>query len=79
MMDAMSDAQSQTPETPDHDTQPIEDRVNNRSQKPTSQAFKEFMGSNWAPAETPLVMPDVAAFNCAVEMVGHCASTSAAA
>jgi Xaa-Pro aminopeptidase len=61
MMDAMSDAQSQTPETPDHDTQPIEDRVNNRSQKPTSQAFKEFMGSNWAPAETPLVMPDASA------------------
>jgi Xaa-Pro aminopeptidase len=61
MMDAMSDAQSQTPETPDHDTQPIEDRVNNRSQKPTSQAFKEFMGSNWAPAETPLVVPDTSA------------------
>lgn len=61
MMDAMSDAQSQTPETPDHDPQPLEDRVNNRSQKPTSQAFKEFMGSNWAPASTPLVMPDSSA------------------
>ncbi|MEV4901734.1 aminopeptidase P family protein [Citricoccus sp. NPDC055426] len=54
----MSDAQPQTPETPDHDAQPVEDRVNNRSQKPTSDAFKQFMGSNWAPAEAPLVMPD---------------------
>lgn len=58
MMDVMSDAQSQTPETPDHDAQPVEDRVDNRSQKPTSDAFKRFMGSNWAPAEAPLVMPD---------------------
>ena len=61
MMDAMSEAQSQPPVTPDHDAQPIEDRVNNRSQKPTSQAFKEFMGSNWAPAEAPPVLPDASA------------------
>lgn len=29
--------------------QKLEDRVNNRSQRPTSQAFKEFMASHWAP------------------------------
>ncbi len=38
--------------------QAAEDRGDNRSQKPTSDAFKEFMGSNWAPAETPLTLPD---------------------
>lgn len=30
--------------------QKLEDRVNNRSQRPTSQAFKDFMASHWAPA-----------------------------
>lgn len=29
--------------------QPIEERVNNRSQRPTSEAFREFIGSNWGP------------------------------
>ena len=61
MMDAMSDAQSQTPENPDHDTQPIEERVNNRSQKPSSQAFKEFMGAHWAPPSTSIPVPDAVA------------------
>ena len=28
--------------------QPLDDRVNNRSQRPTSQAFKDFMSSGWA-------------------------------
>ncbi len=32
-------------------TQELGDRVNNRSQRPTSEAFKEFMASSWAPAE----------------------------
>ncbi|MEZ2388940.1 aminopeptidase P family protein [bacterium RCC_150] len=35
--------------------QPLEERVNNRSQRPTSDAFKAFMASNWAPA--PQVIP----------------------
>jgi len=58
MMDAMSDAQSPFPATPDHDPQPLQDRVDNRSQKPTSLAFKEFMGANWAPASAAPAMPD---------------------
>lgn len=33
-----------------HD-QPLEDRVDNRSHRPSSQAFKDFMGSQWAKAE----------------------------
>ncbi|WP_188683550.1 aminopeptidase P family protein [Nesterenkonia cremea] len=32
--------------------QKLEDRGSNRSQRPTSQAFKEFMASQWAPADT---------------------------
>ena len=35
--------------------QPLEDRVNNRSQRPESDAFKEFMGSRWAPADSSAV------------------------
>jgi Xaa-Pro aminopeptidase len=35
--------------TPYSASQPLEDRVNNRSQRPTSDAFKAFMASNWAP------------------------------
>ena len=30
-----------------HPDQPLEDRVNNRSMKPNSDAFKEFMAANW--------------------------------
>ncbi len=30
-------------------TQSMADRVNNRSRRPSSQAFREFMGSNWGP------------------------------
>lgn len=36
-------------------SQPLQERVNNRSQRPTSDAFKAFMASNWAPA--PQVTP----------------------
>ena len=31
-------------------SQPLEERVNNRSQRPSSEAFKAFMASNWAPS-----------------------------
>ena len=33
--------------------QQLQDRVNNRSQRPNSQAFKQFMASQWAAAEEP--------------------------
>ncbi|GAA4921633.1 aminopeptidase P family protein [Nesterenkonia rhizosphaerae] len=33
-----------------HNEQELKDRVNNRSQRPNSRAFKEFMASSWAPA-----------------------------
>lgn len=33
-----------------HNEQELNDRVNNRSQRPNSRAFKEFMASSWAPA-----------------------------
>ncbi|MFC7400688.1 aminopeptidase P family protein [Citricoccus sp. GCM10030269] len=56
---AQHDAESAT-ESPD-ESQPVEDRVNNRSQRPTSAAFKRFMGSSWAPAEAPEVGPDPSA------------------
>lgn len=43
--------------------QPIEDRVNNRSQRPTSDAFKAFMASQWAPSDPSVPARDeVAAF-----------------
>ena len=31
-------------------SQPLDERVNNRSQRPSSDAFKAFMASNWAPS-----------------------------
>lgn len=37
-----------------NEEQPLEDRVNNRTQPPKSEAFAAFMASNWAPDETPL-------------------------
>src|SRR6476469_10630364 len=37
-------------------SQPLEERANNRSQRPSSDAFKAFMASNWAPA--PQVTPE---------------------
>ncbi|WP_460688648.1 aminopeptidase P family protein [Nesterenkonia suensis] len=36
----------------DTDAQPLQDRGSNRSQRPTSDAFRQFMASSWAPAET---------------------------
>ncbi|WP_417365144.1 aminopeptidase P family protein [Glutamicibacter arilaitensis] len=41
--------------------QPLEDRVNNRSQRPTSKAFQEFMASSWAPDTSDLPAQDAAA------------------
>ncbi|MGG5171128.1 aminopeptidase P family protein [Pseudarthrobacter sp. J1738] len=40
--------------TPEVSSQALEDRVNNRSQRPNSVAFKAFMASNWAPASSEL-------------------------
>ncbi|MBP2400208.1 aminopeptidase P family protein [Glutamicibacter protophormiae] len=34
--------------SPSGSDQPLEDRVNNRSQRPTSESFKQFMAANWA-------------------------------
>lgn len=42
----MNDAET----TQNSAAQPLEERVNNRSQRPSSDAFKAFMASNWAPA-----------------------------
>ncbi|MCH6469550.1 aminopeptidase P family protein [Sinomonas terrae] len=43
--------------------QPLEERVNNRSQRPSSDAFKSFMASQWAPSDQQLPPPaEVATF-----------------
>ncbi|NKX51575.1 aminopeptidase P family protein, partial [Arthrobacter deserti] len=45
------------------EVQPLGDRVNNRSQRPESRAFKDFMGSSWAPADTaPVPRAEVAGY-----------------
>lgn len=44
----MTSTENTTPPATGED-QPIEDRVNNRSHRPNSGAFQEFMGSQWAP------------------------------
>lgn len=36
--------------------QPLAERVNNRSRKPTSRAFREFMGKHWGPR--PATLPE---------------------
>lgn len=41
--------------------QPLEQRVENRSHRPSSDAFKAFMASNWQQAETIQYQPDEAA------------------
>src|SRR5690625_1550916 len=41
--------------------QPLEERVENRSHRPSSDAFKEFMGSHWQQAEDIEYQPDAAA------------------
>ena len=42
-------------------SQPLEERVNNRSQRPSSDAFKAFMASNWAPSTKELPARDTVA------------------
>ncbi|TGO06179.1 aminopeptidase P family protein [Serinibacter arcticus] len=37
--------------------QPVSDRGSNRSQRPTSASFREFMGSSWAPASEGVPAP----------------------
>ena len=46
-------------------SQPLEERVNNRSQRPSSDAFKAFMASQWAPADTTLPPRDAVAEHAA--------------
>lgn len=41
--------------------QPLEERVENRSHRPSSDAFKAFMASNWAQTEDTEFQPDAAA------------------
>lgn len=41
--------------------QPLEERVENRSHRPSSDAFKEFMGSHWEQPDDVEYQPDVAA------------------
>ena len=41
--------------------QPLADRVENRSQRPSSDAFRAFMGSQWAPASQELPDADASA------------------
>jgi Xaa-Pro aminopeptidase len=47
--------------TPDSASQPLDERVNNRSQRPSSDAFKAFMASNWAPSSQELPDRDAVA------------------
>jgi Xaa-Pro aminopeptidase len=42
-------------------SQPLDERVNNRSQRPSSDAFKTFMASNWAPSGQELPARDAVA------------------
>jgi Xaa-Pro aminopeptidase len=51
--------------TPVSASQPLEERVNNRSQRPTSDAFKAFMASNWAPSPQQIPEPDAVASHAA--------------
>jgi len=46
-------------------SQPLDERVNNRSQRPSSDAFKAFMASNWAPSREQLPERDAVAGHAA--------------
>lgn len=57
-------SESNTPETsenPTGDGQALDDRVNNRSQRPDSDAFKEFMAQGWAQENTQVPAKDAVA------------------
>ncbi len=41
--------------------QPLEERGSNRSRRPSSKAFREFMASQWAPTPAPVVERDAVA------------------
>ncbi|WP_320536041.1 aminopeptidase P family protein [Pseudarthrobacter sp. IC2-21] len=53
----MNDAEN----TQNSASQPLDERVNNRSQRPSSDAFKTFMASNWAPSGQELPARDAVA------------------
>ncbi|WP_369044931.1 aminopeptidase P family protein [Sinomonas sp. P10A9] len=55
---SVSDSAAGDPGQPAAAQQPMEERVNNRSQRPTSDAFKAFMASKWAPADASLPARD---------------------
>ena len=46
-------------------SQPLDERVNNRSLRPSSNAFKAFMASNWAPSREQLPERDAVAGHAA--------------
>ena len=58
----MNDAEN----TPTSANQPLEERVNNRSQRPSSDAFTAFMASNWAPSSQEIPGRD--------DVAGHAAT-----
>lgn len=60
MSDTLSSMTNQV-SAPSGSDQPLEDRVNNRSQRPTSQVFKQFMASQWATDTSELPALDQAA------------------
>ena len=68
-MDGMTEQNSEktTLETSgaEHERQPLHERVENRSQRPNSDAFRAFMGSQWAPARTELPEADASAEHAA--------------
>lgn len=70
MMEGMTDATQHpadpTPEgglaaEPTLAPQPLAERVENRSQRPSSDAFRAFMASGWAPSDDALPEPDASA------------------
>lgn len=52
---------STSPEEPTSEAQPLAERVENRSQRPSSEAFKKFMASQWAPAANEVTGLDASA------------------
>ncbi|APF41595.1 aminopeptidase P family protein [Neomicrococcus aestuarii] len=58
-MNTAADPQSSSDSS--SDAQPLAERVENRSQRPSSSAFKEFMASQWAPASTDVAGLDASA------------------
>ena len=61
----MNQTEQTSVQTAPSSDQPLEDRVNNRSQRPTSDAFRTFMASNWAPSPAELPARDEVADHAA--------------